>query len=48
LDDGERLLNSALPAHVDYVVSQEGTSGAGFYADGGPDGTSVADLTAIY
>lgn len=48
LDDAERLLNSTLPAWVDFVISQEGASGAGFYADGGPDGTSVADLTAIY
>jgi hypothetical protein len=48
LDDAERLLNSSLPGWVDYVVSQEGVSGAGFYADGGPDGTSVADFTAIY
>lgn len=48
LDDGERALNNALPSWVDFVISQEGPSGAGFYADGGPDGTSVADLTAIY
>lgn len=44
----ETLLNESLPAWVDYVLSQEGASGADFYADGGPDGTSVADLTAIH
>jgi len=48
LTDAKSLLNNNLPAWVDFVISQEGTSGAGFYADGGPDGTSVADLTAIY
>ena len=48
LDEAERMLNNHLPAWVDYVISQEGVSGADFYADGGPDGTSVADLTAIY
>jgi hypothetical protein len=48
LTDGRQLLNDSLPAWVDFVISQEGDSGAGFYADGGPDGTSVADLTAIY
>jgi hypothetical protein len=48
LADAKALLNNNLPAWVDFVISQEGTSGAGFYADGGPDGTSVADLTAIY
>lgn len=48
LDDAETTLNSVLPAWVDFVISQEGPSGSGFYADGGPDGTSVADYTAIY
>lgn len=48
LTDTRRVLNNVLSAWVDFVISQEGASGAGFYADGGPDGTSVADLTAIY
>lgn len=48
LTEARQLLNDSLPAWVDFVISQEGDSGAGFYADGGPDGTSVADLTAIY
>jgi hypothetical protein len=48
LADAETLLDASLPAWVDFVISQEGPSGAGFYADGGPDGTSVADYTAIY
>lgn len=48
LDESRDLLNDTIPGWVDFVLSQEGGSGAGFYADGGPDGTSVADLTAIY
>lgn len=48
LRDAQRLLNSSCPAWVDFVISQEGSGGAHFYADGGPDGTSVADFTAIY
>lgn len=45
--DLARALGELLPAWVDFQVTQVGPSGAGFYADGGADGTSRADLTAV-
>ena len=38
-----RLLNSVLPAWIDWVV----TTGEGFFCDGGDDGSSLLDLKGL-
>jgi hypothetical protein len=42
-----RLLCSVLPSWVDFRITSVGAGGAGFFLDGGSDGTSLLDLTAF-
>lgn len=45
MDAAEHLLNTVLPAWVDFSIVSE--SSGGFCCDGGPDGTSLLDLKAL-
>lgn len=48
LAQAKRLLNSALPSHVDFsITTYSAADGAGFFLDGGTDGTSLLDYTAF-
>lgn len=48
LAQAKRLLNSALPSHVDFsITTYSAADGVGFFLDGGSDGTSLLDYTAF-
>lgn len=42
-----RLLSATIPAWCLWQITQTGSTGGGFYCDGGADGTSALDITGL-